>query len=128
MNLGQKIYPADRVFGVRIEPNEWNAGKCINGQPNSHEVRPDDDLGHTNKFGWRNQPKQGDETRVFGVSTIRYDIPKPKQQSVADPNVMNVLYRIMLMKQPQLSYYSLKTTLAQVLELMTSNKQEANKT
>jgi hypothetical protein len=31
MNLGQKIYPADRVFGVRIEPNEWNAGKCING-------------------------------------------------------------------------------------------------
>ncbi len=21
MNLGQKIYPADRVFGVRIEPN-----------------------------------------------------------------------------------------------------------
>lgn len=86
MNLGQKIYPADRVFGVRIEPNEWNAGKCINGQPNSHEVRPDDDLGHTNKFGWRNQPKQGDETRVFGVSTIRYDIPKPKQQSVADPN------------------------------------------
>ena len=128
MNLGQKIYPADRVFGVRIEPNEWNAGKCINGEPNSHEVRPDDDLGHTNKFGWRNQPKQGDEARVFGVPTIRYDIPKPKQQSVADPNVLYNLYRTTLMKQPQLNYSFPKTTQVQAQELMTSNKQEANKT
>ena len=28
-NLGQKQFPADRVFGVRVEPNEWDAGKCL---------------------------------------------------------------------------------------------------
>jgi len=47
-------------------------------------VRPDDDLGRTNKFGFRNITKEGDENRVFGVPTIRYDIPKPARQSVAD--------------------------------------------
>ena len=31
MNLGQKQFPPDRVFGVRVEPNEWDAGKCIKG-------------------------------------------------------------------------------------------------
>lgn len=30
-NLGQKQFPADHVFGVRIEPNQWNAGKCVRG-------------------------------------------------------------------------------------------------
>lgn len=49
-------------------------------------MRPDDDLGTTNRHGFRNIPHEGDENRVFGVPTIRYDVPKPKQQSVADPN------------------------------------------
>lgn len=49
-------------------------------------MRPDDNLGKTNKYGFRNVTKEGDENRVFGVPTIRYDIPKPAQQSVADPN------------------------------------------
>ena len=31
MNLGQKQFPEDRVFGVRVEPNEWDAGKCLRG-------------------------------------------------------------------------------------------------
>ncbi len=31
MNLGQKQFGPDRVFGVRVEPNEWDAGKCIKG-------------------------------------------------------------------------------------------------
>lgn len=30
-NLGQKQFPADKVFGVRVEPNQWNAGKCLKG-------------------------------------------------------------------------------------------------
>ena len=50
-------------------------------------MRPDDDLGTTNRHGFRNVTHEGDENRVFGVPTIRYDVPKPKQQSVADPNV-----------------------------------------
>lgn len=54
MNLGQKQFPSDKVFGVRVEPNEWNAGKCIKGEANEYEVRPDDNLGKTNKPGFRN--------------------------------------------------------------------------
>ena len=87
MNLGQRQFPESHVFGTRILANDWNAGKCITGQANTYEVRPDDDLGHTNRHGFRNIVKEGDENRVFGVSTIRYDIPKPKLQSVADPIV-----------------------------------------
>lgn len=36
MNLGQKQFPPDRVYGVRVEPNEWDAGKCIKGENNEH--------------------------------------------------------------------------------------------
>jgi hypothetical protein len=60
MNLGQKQFPPERVFGVRVEPNQWDAGRCIKGEANEHEVRPDDDLGRTNKFGFRNITKEGD--------------------------------------------------------------------
>ena len=31
MNLGQKQSAPDRVFGVRVAPNEWDAGKCLKG-------------------------------------------------------------------------------------------------
>ncbi len=105
-NLGQKQFPADHVFGVRVASNEWNAGKCITGEANEYEVRPDDDLGRTNKYGFRNITKEGDENRVFGVPTIRYDIPKPKMQSVADPNVLLQLFRITQIKPQLLSYFS----------------------
>ena len=30
-NLGQKQFAADHAFGVRIEANEWDAGKCLKG-------------------------------------------------------------------------------------------------
>lgn len=30
-NLGQKQFPQEHVFGVRVEPNEWDAGKCLKG-------------------------------------------------------------------------------------------------
>jgi hypothetical protein len=86
-NLGQKQFPPDHVFGVKIEPNEWNAGKCIRGEGTLYDVREDDDLGKCTKLGSRNIPKDGDEGRVFGVPSIRYDIKKPEKQSVADPNV-----------------------------------------
>lgn len=98
-NLGQKQFPPDHVFGVRVTSNQWNAGKCITGEANEHEVRPDDDLGRTNKYGFRNITKEGDENRLFGVPTIRYDIPKPKMQSVADPNVLLSLCRTTQTKQ-----------------------------
>jgi hypothetical protein len=43
-------------------------------------------LGKATRHGWKNAPKEGDENRLFGIPTIRYDIPKPKQQSMGDPN------------------------------------------
>jgi hypothetical protein len=48
---------------------------------------PDPDLGHTNKFGFRNTTKEGDQNRVFGTPTIRDDITRKTQKSIADPNV-----------------------------------------
>ena len=100
-NLGQKLFPQDHVFGMRIEGNEWDAGKCLRGEGTQYDVREDDDLGKCSKIGSRNIPKPGDQNRAFGVSTIRYDIKKPERQSVADPNVKIILYRIMQMKQQQ---------------------------
>jgi len=66
--------------------DEWDAAKCIRGDPTIKEVQVDDDLGKTNKHGYRNIPKEGDEDRIFGVPTIRSDIKQPKNVSVADPN------------------------------------------
>ena len=86
-NLGQKQFPLDHAFGVRIEPNEWDAGKCLRGEATEYEVRPDDNLGKSVKHGFRNIVNEGDQNRVFGVPTIRYDIKKPARQSVADSNV-----------------------------------------
>jgi EF-hand domain-containing family member B len=103
MNLGQKQFPPDRVFGVRVQGNDWDAGKCLKGEANEYEVRPDDNLGKTNKYGFRNITKEGDENRVFGVPTIRYDIPKPIQQSVADPNVLPLPLRTTQTRQLQSS-------------------------
>lgn len=74
-------------------------------------MRPDDDLGRTNKYGFRNITKEGDENRVFGVPTIRYDIPKPARQSVADPNVFKNLFRTTQTKLLQSSYFSQNNTL-----------------
>ena len=59
----------------------------MRGEATEYEVRPDDNLGKSNKHGFRNIVKEGDDNRVFGVPTIRYDIKKPERQSVADPNV-----------------------------------------
>ncbi|CAD8058098.1 unnamed protein product [Paramecium sonneborni] len=73
------------IFGEMKKDEQWTAGQCINGQPTQKEVQPDIDLGKATKFGFRNQPKPGDETRTFGVPTIRNDILKTGMKSVADP-------------------------------------------
>ena len=84
-NLGQKQLAPDHVYGMRIEANEWNAGKCLKGEATEYDVKEDDGLGRCNKINCKNVPKEGDETRVFGVPTIRYDIKKPEKPSLADP-------------------------------------------
>lgn len=49
----------------------------MRGEATEYEVRPDDDLGKSNRHGFRNIVKEGDDQRLFGVPTIRYDIKKP---------------------------------------------------
>ncbi|CAD8057130.1 unnamed protein product [Paramecium sonneborni] len=74
-----------QIFGEMKKTEQWTAGQCINGQPTQKEVQHDIDLGKAIKFGFRNQPKPGDETRAFGVPAIRNDIIKKGMKSVADP-------------------------------------------
>lgn len=67
---------------------QWNAAKCIHGQPSERELQPDTDLGKSTKAGCRNVVrKPEDENRIFGAPTIRTDIPFKEKRSIADYNV-----------------------------------------
>ena len=89
-NLGQGYHPIsqDTVFGIKNCPDgssNWNAAKCINGDPSARELEPDNDLGRCTKIGSRNVVRcEADKDRVFGCPTIRTDIPMKKMKSVAD--------------------------------------------
>lgn len=80
------------VFGARsIKGNDmWNMGKCLHGDPYSQNallLEPDKDLGkctlHKSKLN-AIQPKEYDPNRIFGVPSIRYDLPKKRSPSVND--------------------------------------------
>lgn len=84
------------VFGIKsIKGDEmWNLGKCLHGDPdlqNPFLVEPDKDLGksimHKSKLS-AVQPKEYDPTKIFGVPSIRYDLPKKKNPSVNDITVI----------------------------------------
>ena len=79
--------PQDVVFGARSLQgnNEWNAAKCIRGEPSERELQPDHDLGRCAKPGSRNMVRRADDMqRSFGCPTVRTDIPMKKLKSVAD--------------------------------------------
>ena len=90
------------IFGVRSlkDQNEWNARKCITGEPRQRELLPDADLGRSSRPGTRNiVRRKEDEGRVFGCPSIRTDIPMRKIKSVADhqnygdePEVIDILF------------------------------------
>jgi len=64
---------------------DWNAGKCITGEPTEREVQPDKDLGRSIKPNCTNSiRKEEDRDRAFGCPTIRVDVPYKAQKSVAD--------------------------------------------
>jgi len=48
------------------------------------QVKEDEDLGKSKRFGFRNITKPGDENRTFGLPTIRTDVKKPAHRSVAN--------------------------------------------
>ena len=59
---------------------EWGVRECI-GNYTPEEQMPDKDLGCSIRPGWRNM---GPAHRIFGVPSIRNDIPSPNLKSVAD--------------------------------------------
>jgi len=102
-NLGQGKPPVadDHTFGVStVGSDAWNAAKCIHGEPTEKEIQPDDDLGRCTKIGCKNEVRSDkDADRVFGVPTIRLDIPYKSKRSVADhqnygdePDAVNLLF------------------------------------
>ena len=64
---------------------DWNAAKCITGEPTHTQLAPDHDLGKSKKLNCSNVVrKTEDENRSFGCPTIRTDVPFKVKRSVAD--------------------------------------------
>ena len=86
-NLGQGQAPRDPEFtyGAKNSVKDWNAAKCITGEPSERELQPDHDLGRSKKTNCTNQVRRPeDSNRSFGIPTIRTDIPFKVKRSVAD--------------------------------------------
>jgi len=86
-NLGQGLkQDPEKVFGIKNQvEGQWNAAKCIHGEPSERELQPDSDLGMCTKPGMRNTLRESEDIgRTFGCPTIRTDIPTKKLKSVAD--------------------------------------------
>jgi hypothetical protein len=82
------------IFGKpTIKGNDyWNVGKCINGDFNNPPLLEDDrDLGRSLCFKSKLsniQPKEYDPNKIFGIPSIRYDLPKKRNISVQDKRVI----------------------------------------
>lgn len=59
----------------------WDARACIEGDYSWQDQEPDLDLGKSQTPGFRNVTS---ETRAFGTPTVRSDIPKLENRSIAD--------------------------------------------
>ena len=95
MGQGKPPVPETHAFGIKnlVGPDNWNAAKCLYGEPTEKELQPDRDLGRCVKEGCRNTVrKDEDHNRIFGVPTIRTDIPYKEKRSIADYNVRNLFY------------------------------------
>eukprot|EP00899_Mesostigma_viride_P021848 jgi/Mesvir1/29665/Mv21506-RA.1 len=72
----------DRVFGATSRDMEWHVPQLIRGAYSEAEQQPDPDLGKSVRPGFRNESP--DPNRVFGVPTIRLDLPGKQNKSIAD--------------------------------------------
>ncbi|KAG2768699.1 hypothetical protein JG687_00011572 [Phytophthora cactorum] len=70
----------NHVFGVVTQDSD-SAWLCIQGEYSPEEQQPDTDLGRAVNHGWRNATA---DNRLFGIPTIRSDIPAPVRRSIAD--------------------------------------------
>jgi len=78
---GNRHLPGNHVYGLPSQRDaEWGVRECV-GNYTEAEQAPDTDLGRSVRPGWRNiAPAE----RLFGVPSIRSDIPAPSLKSVAD--------------------------------------------
>ena len=103
--LAPKFYNDDHTFGKSSNFEEWNASRCIHGDETTvseESLSPDVDLGRD--VHWKNkikslQPSQRDVNRIYGVPSIRNDLPKKELKSVSDiknygdePDAYELLY------------------------------------
>ena len=88
-NLGQGQVPRgdDFIHGIKnvVGTDPWNAARCIHGEPIKKELHVDIDLGKSIKPNCRNVVRcEEDKNRIFGLPTIRKDIPYKEFKSMAD--------------------------------------------
>lgn len=75
------------TYGAKNSNTDWNAAKCIAGEPTEKELGPDKDLGKSLKPNCTNQVRRPEDVdRSFGCPTIRTDVPFKVKRSVADYN------------------------------------------
>ena len=105
-SLNPKFYDENHVFGKGSKlGDQWNAGRCIHGDEstvNPQSLKPDEDLGRDWHYGSKLKslrPTQTDLKRVYGVPSIRRDLPKRIVKSVTDiknygdePDAYDLLY------------------------------------
>ena len=104
--LSPKFYDENHVFGKGSKlVDQWNVGRCIHGdnsKDNSKNIKPDEDLGRNWRYGSKLKslrPTQIDLNRIYGVPSIRRDLPKRIVKPVTDirnygdePDAYDLLY------------------------------------
>ena len=90
--LSDKLEP-DHTFGKKSQLGDaWNAGRCINGDKTTvtaKSLEPDPDLGRDVHYAQKLkalQPIKRDPNKVYGIPSIRSDLPKKDFVSVCDLN------------------------------------------
>lgn len=105
-SLSPKFYDENHTFGKGSKlGDQWNAGRLIHGDEttaNSENLKPDKDLGRDWHYGSKLKslrPTQKDLNRIYGVPSIRKDLPKRIVKSVTDiknygdePDAYDLLY------------------------------------
>lgn len=85
LGQGQPDRGLQHTYGTMKRDLDWNAAKCINGEPTDRELQPDADLAKSTKPNCTNSVRRPeDKDRAFGCPTIRTDIPYKQWRSVAD--------------------------------------------
>ena len=105
-SLNPKFYNENHVFGKKSKlGDQWNAGRCIHGDEATIKpeiLKQDDDLGRDWHYGAKLKSlrhTQTDVNRIYGIPTIRRDLPKKITKSITDiknygdePDAYDLLY------------------------------------